>query len=216
MPILQNTTNRGYALPYPSNLLADDVLRLREALQAVDVDVEALFDGLALRLTQAQVEALISSAVTGLVNGAPGALNTLEELAAALGDDANFAATVTNALSALETDINSVETSVAAVDARVTALNAWQVVTSNITAAANSRLFVNTSSAARTITLPANPTLGTYVQIVDAASTFNTNNCTVARNGSLVMGLAEDLVLDVKNATITLVYADASTGWRIS
>lgn len=209
MSTLQTTTNRGYELPYPSNLLAEDVIRLREALTAIDVDVDALFDGLATKLTEAQVQALITSAVTGLLDGAPGALNTLNELAAALGDDANFAATVTNALSALEDDY-------ASVDARVTALNAWQVVTSNITAAANSRLFVNTSSAARTITLPATPTTGTYVQIVDAASTFNTNNCTVARNGSLVMGLAEDLVLDVKNASITLVYADASTGWRIS
>ncbi|MDG4811936.1 hypothetical protein P8629_02850, partial [Hydrogenovibrio sp. 3SP14C1] len=33
-----------------------------------------------------------------LVSGAPGALDTLNELAAALGDDANFASTVTNAL----------------------------------------------------------------------------------------------------------------------
>jgi hypothetical protein len=36
----------------------------------------------------------------GLINGAPGALDTLNELAAALGDDANFAATVTNSLAA--------------------------------------------------------------------------------------------------------------------
>lgn len=40
----------------------------------------------------------IDAAVAGLVDSAPGALNTLNELAAALGDDANFAATVTAAL----------------------------------------------------------------------------------------------------------------------
>jgi hypothetical protein len=40
----------------------------------------------------------IATAVAALVAGAPGALDTLDELAAALGDDANFAATVTNAL----------------------------------------------------------------------------------------------------------------------
>jgi hypothetical protein len=40
----------------------------------------------------------ITSAVNALVNGAPGALDTLDELAQALGDDANFATTVTNAL----------------------------------------------------------------------------------------------------------------------
>jgi hypothetical protein len=38
--------------------------------------------------------------ITALVNGAPDLLNTLDELAAALGDDENFATTVTNAIAA--------------------------------------------------------------------------------------------------------------------
>jgi len=41
----------------------------------------------------------IDQAIIDLVGGAPGALNTLIELASALNNDANFAATVTNALS---------------------------------------------------------------------------------------------------------------------
>ncbi len=40
----------------------------------------------------------VSNAVANLVNSAPAALNTLSELATALGNDANFATTVTNAL----------------------------------------------------------------------------------------------------------------------
>ena len=40
----------------------------------------------------------VDSKVSELVNSAPEALNTLDELAAALGDDANFATTVTNSL----------------------------------------------------------------------------------------------------------------------
>lgn len=40
----------------------------------------------------------IAAAKSQLLNGAPGALDTLDELAAALGDDANFASTVTTAL----------------------------------------------------------------------------------------------------------------------
>jgi microcystin-dependent protein len=39
------------------------------------------------------------NAVSSLVDSAPSTLNTLNELAAALGDDANFATTITNALS---------------------------------------------------------------------------------------------------------------------
>eukprot|EP01034_Spumella_vulgaris_P004839 gene4839-6182_t len=42
----------------------------------------------------------IRAAVDGLVDAAPGALDTLNELAAALGDDANFSASVTAALAA--------------------------------------------------------------------------------------------------------------------
>ena len=42
--------------------------------------------------------AFVAQAMAALVNSAPGALDTLQELAAALGNDANFAATVTNAL----------------------------------------------------------------------------------------------------------------------
>ena len=46
--------------------------------------------------TSAQVDAKINA----LINGAPGALDTLNELAAALGDDSNFASTMTTALAA--------------------------------------------------------------------------------------------------------------------
>lgn len=49
---------------------------------------------------QAAAEAYTDSAVSALVDAAPGALDTLNELAAALGDDANFASTVTAALNA--------------------------------------------------------------------------------------------------------------------
>lgn len=51
----------------------------------------------------------ISTAVNGLVNGAPGALDQLNELATALGNDANFAATITNAL-ALKANLSALAT----------------------------------------------------------------------------------------------------------
>lgn len=43
-------------------------------------------------------ETYVNTAVANLVDAAPSTLNTLNELAAALGDDANFATTVTNAI----------------------------------------------------------------------------------------------------------------------
>lgn len=46
----------------------------------------------------AVIQVAVDTAVAAVLSGAPGALNTLLELAAALGNDPNFAATVTNAL----------------------------------------------------------------------------------------------------------------------
>lgn len=45
-----------------------------------------------------QVQAKINAAIASLVNGAPGALDQINELATALGNDANFATTIANAL----------------------------------------------------------------------------------------------------------------------
>jgi hypothetical protein len=48
--------------------------------------------------TQIASTAFVAAAVAALIASAPGALDTLDELAAALGDDANFAATITTTL----------------------------------------------------------------------------------------------------------------------
>lgn len=45
-----------------------------------------------------KISDLIQTSVAQVINGAPTALDTLQELSAALGNDANFAATVTNSL----------------------------------------------------------------------------------------------------------------------
>jgi hypothetical protein len=87
MPIDDRTTNRSYKLPNAGNFLADDVQRLRDALTAIDADVFA-------RYTKTETDQKLAD----LINGAPGALDTLNELAAAMGNDPNFAATIINAL----------------------------------------------------------------------------------------------------------------------
>lgn len=48
--------------------------------------------------TQIATTAFVQAALAALVNAAPGALDTLDELAAALGDDASFAASMATAL----------------------------------------------------------------------------------------------------------------------
>lgn len=51
-----------------------------------------------LYATKAYADASASTAVAAVIDASPAALDTLNELAAALGDDANFSTTMTNAL----------------------------------------------------------------------------------------------------------------------
>jgi hypothetical protein len=54
-------------------------------------------------------DSAISAAVANLIDSAPGALDTLNELAAAIGDDANYAATVTNTIAGVQADVDQNE-----------------------------------------------------------------------------------------------------------
>jgi trimeric autotransporter adhesin len=58
--------------------------------------------------TQQSIKTYVDTEVAGIIDSSPAALNTLNELAAALGDDANYATTTTTALgNRLRTDTNS-------------------------------------------------------------------------------------------------------------
>ena len=59
--------------------------------------------------THPATKVYVDTEVANLIDSAPGALNTLNELAAAMGDDANFGTTVTNAIAAVQTDVNNNE-----------------------------------------------------------------------------------------------------------
>jgi len=112
------TANRGYQKPDPANKLNVDVLRLMAALDAIDIDINALltaaqtiagvktFSASPIIPTLAQTDnstkaastAYVKAAIAALVASSPAQLDTINELAAALGNDANFAATMTAAL----------------------------------------------------------------------------------------------------------------------
>jgi hypothetical protein len=74
--------------------------------------------------------------------------------------------------------------------------------------------FVNTTSAPRTVTLPATPSAGDIVAVADYAGTAETNNITIARNGSNINGAASDITISKSNSAITLVYVDGTQGWK--
>lgn len=65
-------------------------------------------------------------------------------------------------------------------------------------------------TASLTLTLPASPVAGDRVGVQNSSGT---TTVTIARNGSNIMSLAEDMTLDLVSAGITLMYSDATRGW---
>ena len=100
--------------------------------------------------------------------------------------------------------------------AEVSGGTSYQAVkTSGFTAVAGEGYFCNTSSAAFTGTLPAG-TLGDEITFIDYAGTFDTNNLTIAPNGSeKIMGTAASLTVSIERAGLTLVYTDGTQGWLL-
>lgn len=121
------TTPRGYQLPDPANMLSQDVLRLVAGITAIDGDITAAMNLIAacvalsgnqtiggiktfsvspfvpdLPANEASTKVananFVRTVVAQLVASSPAALDTLNELATALGNDPNFATTITNAL----------------------------------------------------------------------------------------------------------------------
>ena len=85
-------------------------------------------------------------------------------------------------------------------------------ISANTTLVAGRRYFVDTT-AARTLTLPASPTLGQEIVIFDATGSAGTNNITLSRNGNKINGLTEDAIIDVNQAITTVIYTGTTLGW---
>jgi hypothetical protein len=91
----------------------------------------------------------------------------------------------------------------------------WQssVKTSGFTATAGEGYFCNTTSAEFTVTLPATPTAGQQVAVVDYAGTFDTNALLISPNGNKIEGATLNLQLIGEREGILLVYIDSTQGW---
>jgi hypothetical protein len=93
----------------------------------------------------------------------------------------------------------------------------WQtsIKTSTITVANGEGYFVDTSSGGITANLPAG-TSGSIAAFRDYANTFDTNNLTIASNGSQkINGSTDDLIVETEGESLTLVYADDTKGWLV-
>jgi hypothetical protein len=86
--------------------------------------------------------------------------------------------------------------------------------TTGFTAVSGVGYFVNTTSGAITVTLPAG-SAGSIVSLKDYANTWDTNNVTVTPNGTdKINGINENATLNTEDQSVTLVYVDSTKGWR--
>jgi hypothetical protein len=86
------------------------------------------------------------------------------------------------------------------------------VKTTGFTATANKGYFCNTTSAEFTVTLPATPSAGDEVIIVDYAATFATNNLIITSTAK-INGSDNDVKLTTNREATRLVYIDSTQGW---
>ncbi len=90
----------------------------------------------------------------------------------------------------------------------------WQAVqTTGFTAVSGRGYPCNTTSAAFTVTLPASPSAGDLITLVDYAGTWDTNNLTISPNGNKLNGRVANGTLSTERGAVNLVYVDSTQGW---
>ena len=92
----------------------------------------------------------------------------------------------------------------------------WQSVitadgSTNTTAVAGRGYFIDTSSGAHTINLPASPKQGDVVKVSIITAG---NDVTIGRNSNNINGAASDLTISVDGDVKELVYVNSSEGWK--
>jgi len=104
-------------------------------------------------------------------------------------------------------------------DANATSIagyNNWRAITTDpgapIVAAEKDNIMI-AFGANSAVLLPASPTIGAKIRIVDAGTDFNSHNLTVQRNGNNIRGAASDYVFTTTNGCIEFVWSNSSFGW---
>ena len=148
----------------------------------------------------------ITTAVNNLVDSAPGALDTLNELAAALGDDASFSTTVTNSLAGKQDIVSGVsDTEIGYLDGVTssiqTQLNAKAPLLADFVTDATTSRTITSSDAHKTILF----TSGSDITItVDGSTDFPVG----ARMDFIQDGAG---IITVTASTATIAAAETST-----
>jgi hypothetical protein len=200
-------------IPLNQKSVAGGVAALDSAGKVPDSQIPA---GIA---RDSEVSLAIAAAINNLVDGAPGALDTLNELAAAISDDANYATTLTSALAtkANLTDVTAaiLTASTAAAADATTKANAAQAAA--ITAAATDATTKANAAQSAAIAAAAIDTLtksnAAQAAAITAAATDATTKANAAQLAAEITAAA-DATTKANSAyatAITAAAADATT-----
>ena len=117
--VAANTAKTGYTDAAVKSKLNTDTVVSGSASQvrsylglggAATLGTAAVADGGTSLATGDQIHTFVTSQIDNLIDSAPGTLNTLNELAAAIGDDSNFSASLAASHTNQQTSINALNT----------------------------------------------------------------------------------------------------------
>lgn len=90
----------------------------------------------------------------------------------------------------------------------------WKVITSNYTAKKFDRIVADSVAfGSFSITLPLNPDIGSRIQVAPLYPSYVAFPVTILRNGELINGSADDVLLDQNDISIELFFVGGTTGW---
>ena len=192
-------STRGASVASVSGAVASTYASLQSAESALRTNVTALSSSLALKATASYLDGKTSA----LLNGAPDNLNTLVEIAAALGNNPSFASSITTALSARANVADAFALSVA-IASKATLSELTTVVT-----AASSKATAASINAANTSMTALTNTAASLSLIV---STLTATGGTVNANSLQVSGVTIP-VLATRIQELYHYYGTANPSW---
>lgn len=145
----------------------------------------------------------ITTAINNLINAAPGALDTLDELAQALGDDPNFATTVTNALASLNAT-------------KADKVPSPTTYTDNATIALVDTFIIANKATSMTLTIPLNSVvafpLNKYIPVMQLGA--GTVTFAPVSGGVSIVSSSGDLTTPGQNSLVGLIQT-ATNVWKL-
>ncbi len=176
--------------------MANTKVKLLDSTITIPTGAIATTQGASDNTTKVATTAYVTTALANLADSAPSTLNTLNELAAALGDDANFSTTVTN----------SIATKLPLAGGTMTG-----AITGNLIGNVTGNVTGNTSGTALTVTQAAQTaitSLGTLTALAGGTGDFTWDNPTLSVDSSAhKVGIGTT----APSALLTIVDNDNST-----